>query len=457
MGTSDKIRCLFGTDGVRDVANRGIMTPEMAMRLGRAFVLFLAERGVPRPRIVVGRDTRRSGPMLESALMAGMMSAGAQVHLLGVFPTPGVSFAVQGGRFDAGAIISASHNPAEYNGIKFLDGKGFKLKDDDEATIEEYLGDNLLDEWRPTGASIGESCCARQYRDSYISWLHKQLRSIGACDWPLVVDAANGAASGFVQGVFALWGAPVTFCGVNPDGLNINEGVGVMHMGHLADETRRQGAALGIAYDGDADRVLFCDGGGRPIDGDIMLWIIGRYLAKEGQLGSGVVATVMSNMALEEKLAEENIQVFRCPVGDRYVLEKMQGRASCLGGEQSGHIIASSYVATGDGLCTGLLFLKACRNLGEDVSTLVDRFPRYPQVLRNLRLKDREEVLRSPQLAAATAQAEERLAGRGRLVLRPSGTEPLLRILVEARDEDLMQSVCDELEGVIASVGGDAS
>ncbi len=457
MGTPDKVRCLFGTDGVRDVANRGIMTPEMAMRLGRAFVLFLTERGIPRPRIAVGRDTRRSGPMLESALSAGMMSAGAQVHILGVFPTPGVSFSVQEGRFDAGAVISASHNPAEYNGIKFLDGRGFKLKDDDEATIEEYLGDNLLDEWRPTGASIGESCEAYQYRDSYIAWLHRQLRSIGTCDWPLVVDAANGAASDFVQGVFASWGAPVTFCGVEPDGLNINEGVGVMHMDHLANETRKQGAALGIAYDGDTDRVLLCDGDGRAIDGDIMLWIIGRYLAKEGQLGSGVVATVMSNMILEKKLAEEDIQVFRCPVGDRYVLDKMQERASRLGGEQSGHIIASDYVSTGDGLCTGLLFLKACKNLGEDVATIVDRFPRYPQVLRNLKLANRDEILRSPLLAEATAQAEKRLEGRGRLLLRPSGTEPLLRILVEAKDETLMRSVCDDLESVIVNIGSDVA
>lgn len=455
MGTSDKVRCLFGTDGVRDVANRGIMTPEMAMRLGRAFVLFLTERGIPRPRIVIGRDTRRSGPMLEAALTAGMMSVGAQVYLLDVFPTPGVSFAVREGCFDAGAIISASHNPAEYNGIKFLDGKGFKLKDDDEATIEEYLGEDLLDEWRPTGASIGESCETPQFKEAYIVWLRKQLLSIGSTGWPLVVDAANGAASGFVQGVFSAWGGPVTYCGVEPDGLNINEGVGVMHMEHLAQETRKQGAAFGIAYDGDMDRVLFCDCEGRVIDGDIMLWIIGRYLARENALGSGVVATVMSNMALEEKLNEEGIQVFRCPVGDRYVLEKMQERAARLGGEQSGHIIASDYVATGDGLCTGLLFLKACHALGEDVATIVGRFTRYPQILKNLKLKDRDFVLRSPELAEAVERAEARLAGTGRLVLRPSGTEPLLRILVEAKDALLMQSVCDDLEKTIEEISGD--
>jgi len=395
--------------------------------------------------------------MLESALTAGMMSVGAQAHLLGVFPTPGVSFAVIEGSFDAGAIISASHNPAEYNGIKFLDGKGFKLRDDDEAEIEEYLEEELLDEWRPTGASIGESCDARYFKESYVNWLRKQLSEIGRTDWPLVVDAANGAASGFAQGVFSAWGGPVAYCGVEPDGLNINEGVGVMHMGHLARETLKQRASFGIAYDGDMDRVLLCDGKGRVIDGDIMLWIIGRYLAGEGALGSGVVATVMSNMALEEKLAEEDIRVFRCPVGDRYVLEKMQERDARLGGEQSGHIIATDYMSTGDGLCTGLLFLKACRSLGEDISTIVDRFPRYPQILRNLKVRDRDLVLRSPALAEATTRAEERLAGAGRLLLRPSGTEPLIRILVEAKDDNLMREVCGELEGVVGEISGDSA
>jgi phosphoglucosamine mutase len=206
---------------------------------------------------------------------------------------------------------------------------------------------------------------------------------------------------------------------------------------------------LGIAYDGDSDRVLLCDSLGRPIDGDIMLWIIGRYLSSRSGLGAGVVATVMSNMLLDEKLASEGIKVFRCPVGDRYVVEKMRESHAKLGGEQSGHIIASDYVATGDGLYTGILFLRACRELGEDIATLVDRFPRYPQLLRNLRLPDRESVLSSVPLKEAIGRAEKKLLGAGRVLLRPSGTEPLLRILVEARDEALMNSICDELESVI--------
>ncbi|MDR3321960.1 MAG: phosphoglucosamine mutase, partial [Synergistaceae bacterium] len=218
MVTAVRVRCLFGTDGVRDVANRGIMTPEMAMRLGRAFVLFLTERGVPRPRIVVGKDTRRSGVMLESALVSGMMSAGADVHPLGVFPTPGVSFVLRGGGFHGGAIISASHNPAEYNGIKFLDSDGFKLGDDDEATIEEYLDDNLLEDWRPTGASIGGIVDERLRGDDYARWLAGHLASVSGCDWPLVIDAANGAASDLVGKVFASWPGRVTYTGTSPDG-----------------------------------------------------------------------------------------------------------------------------------------------------------------------------------------------------------------------------------------------
>ncbi len=457
MSTGERVRCLFGTDGVRDVANRGIMTPEMALNLGRSFVLFLIERGVPKPRILVGKDTRRSGALIESAMVSGMMSAGANVFLAGILPTPGVSYLLRGGGFDAGAVISASHNPAEYNGIKFFDARGAKLSDDDEASVEEYLGDDLVEEWRPTGASIGETRDVRAAGGGYADWLRGELARVGPCDWPLAIDAANGAAAEIAPRVFADWRGGVSFCGVDYDGLNINEGVGVMHMAHLAKEVRAHGARLGFAYDGDADRVLLCDASGRTIDGDIMLWVVARFLRREGALGGGVVATVMSNLALEEKLAEEEIPVFRCPVGDRYVVAKMRETGAKLGGEQSGHIVASDYVATGDGICTGILFLRACLALGLDPDGLVDAFPRYPQVLRNLKLANREDILASPRLKEACACAEAKLGGAGRLFLRPSGTEPLLRILVEARDEKLMHAVCGEIEEVILAIGGDAN
>ena len=443
--SSNKVRCLFGTDGVRDVANRGSMTPEMVMCLGRAFVFFLIERGIPCPKIAIGMDTRKSGPMLEAALVAGMTSAGAQVSLLGVFPTPAVSYITKTGGFDAGAILSASHNPAEYNGVKFLDAKGFKLSDEDEIAIEDYIGDNLLDEWRPTGASIGEIGVSKGHVERYLEWLQKQLLPLLTTDWNLVVDGANGAASGLLKELFADWKGKVHFCGINPDGLNINEGVGVMHMKHLSDSVLEHGADLGIAFDGDADRILLCDSKGRLIDGDLMLWVIGSWFARENCLGAGVVATVMSNMILEEKLAEKGIPFFRSIVGDRYVLEMMKRENCRLGGEQSGHIIATDYVSTGDGLCTGLLFLRACKELEEDVHTLNDRFVRYPQLLRNVALKDRDKILSHPEMATMVEEAEKRLKGNGRLLLRPSGTEPLLRVMVETKSLTLMEEVCTYL------------
>ena len=446
---------MFGTDGVRDIANRGAMTPEMVMRLGRAFVMFLKERGYPHPRIAVGRDTRRSGTMIESALVAGIMSAGGHIYTLGVFPTPGVSYLVSHLGLSAGAVISASHNPAEYNGIKFLDSNGFKLTDEEEATIEAYFDDDQLEMWRPTGAAVGDAFDASPYKSAYVEWLKGHMSTIGVCYWPIVVDASNGAAYDIVKDVFSLWGGPVTYVGATPDGLNINESVGVMHMGRLSEKVWENYAYLGVAYDGDTDRVLFCDNKGRLLDGDIMLWILGRYLNTKNELGSGVVATVMSNMILEEKLNEDGIKVFRCPVGDRYVLEKMQECGSKLGGEQSGHVIASDYVTTGDGLLTGILFLRACIALSEDISTLVDRFPRYPQILKNLKLENRDSILASDEIKQAQEAAVKKLAGNGRILLRSSGTEPLLRILVEAKDEKLMQEVCDDLESAIMKISGD--
>jgi phosphoglucosamine mutase len=430
------------------------MTPEAALSFGRAFVLFLTERGVPRPKIVVCRDTRRSGAMLEGALCSGMMSAGAEIYPLGVFPTPGLSCVLRQGGFDAGAVISASHNPAEYNGIKFFGSRGYKLKDEAEAEIESYLGDDLLQDWRPTGASIGGLRGADGRRSVYVEWLREILSSIGGIGWPLVIDAANGAASRIVRDVFGIWKGPVSYCGVNPDGLNINDGVGVMHMDSLASEVVKSASRLGMAFDGDADRVLMCDSRGRPIDGDVMLWVIARSLKSRDRLGSGIVATVMSNMALEEKLSEAGIKLFRCPVGDRYVLEHMLNSGALLGGEQSGHVIILDRAATGDGICTGLMFLKACAELGEDMDTLVDRFPRYPQMLENIKISDRETVLKSPLLAEAERSAEAKLAGRGRVLLRPSGTEPLIRILVESRDPELTREVCLNLKDAVIRIIG---
>ena len=451
---SQAVRCLFGTDGVRDVANRGMMTPEMALRLGRAFILFLAERGIPRPRILLGRDTRRSGPMLEAALTSGMVSAGAQVRTLGIIPTPGVSYLLQEGEADGGAVISASHNPAEYNGIKFFDGAGFKLRDEDEAAIEDYLGDPLLDDWRPTGASIGETEPLLGGMDRYVLWL-RECDPVGLRDgWTGVFDCAHGAACVPAKALVAGSPSSLRWIGDAPNGLNINEGVGVMHLSALSEEVLRARVPFGVAFDGDADRTLLCDSRGRVLDGDVILWVLARWLHGQGILGSGLVATVMSNLALEEKLQREGIRVFRCPVGDRYVLETMHREGSLLGGEQSGHVILRDWVRTGDGLCTALLFLRACRELEEDVDTLWDRFARYPQKLCNVKVRDRKAVMESPLLRETLGDAEAELKDRGRLLLRPSGTEPLIRVLVEARDVDLMGRVTDRIVQVLKSIKG---
>ena len=444
MTVEKKMCCLFGTDGVRDVANRGDMTPEMALRLGRSYILFLTERGIPRPKIALGRDTRRSGQMLEAALAAGMTSAGAEVFLLGVLPTPGVSFSVRNLGLHGGAVISASHNPAEYNGIKFLDGTGSKLSDDMEGAIEEYMGDSLTDDWRPTGASVGVLRNIASAAADYGSW----VASLWGDAFPFppfgAADCAHGAASTVAPSVFQALGGRWTFVGRTPDGLNINEGVGVMNMAHLSAVVRSLSLPVGIAYDGDADRALLVDGRGRMLDGDIILWVLARWLSSEGKLGAGVAATVMSNMALEEHLSAEGIAVFRCPVGDRYVMETMAARGALLGGEQSGHIILSSFVNTGDGLCTGLFFLKACLALGEDMDTLADRYDPWPQVRCNVEIS--KDVKMNGEFLSAIASSEEcRLAGAGRILIRPSGTEPLLRVLVEARDRRLMEEISERL------------
>ncbi|MDO9509447.1 MAG: phosphoglucosamine mutase [Thermovirgaceae bacterium] len=449
MPGCEKNRCLFGTDGVRDVANRGIMTPEMALRLGRSYVLFLIESGVSRPSIAVGRDTRRSGPMIESALIAGLTSAGADVSKLGIIPTPGVSFAVSRLSCSGGAVVSASHNPSEYNGIKFLGPDGSKLSDDSEAEIEDYLGDILFDEWRPTGSSVGCVLSRRSFCAEYADWVVDSCCINVDRDLSVVVDCANGAASPVAGELFRRCFRNPVVIEDNPDGTNINEQCGVMHTHNLASRVVAGGHDLGLALDGDADRVLFVDGKGRLIDGDIMLWIIGKWLSKEHRIGGGVVATVMSNKALEEHLQDEGIPVTRCAVGDRYVLEAMRNMGARLGGEQSGHVIASEYVATGDGLCSGLLFLTACRVLGEDMGTLVDRFGRYPQALRNFHSLDKDEFLRRESVEEAVSKANRELGESGRVLVRPSGTEPLVRVLVEAKDDGMLRTVSESLFAAI--------
>ena len=428
-------RKFFGTDGVRDLANTGNMTPEFALRLGRAFI-----RRTHGRKIVVGSDTRLSGRMLEGALFSGMSSEGAEVYMAGIIPTPGISYAVKAVNADGGAVISASHNPAEYNGIKFLGPDGCKLSDDDELAIEDVLA---RDE-RSTSPNVGRIHDAPGLVEDYARHVASLLKPGAAVD-RVAFDCANGASS---MSVPVLVGA-TEFSRLNThiiaqdfDGLNINRDCGVMHMSHLTDYVRDKGLALGFAFDGDADRVLVSDGKGRIIDGDILLWVLGRWLKGSGN--SKVVVTVMSNMALEAHLANEGITTLRCPVGDRYVLEMMRETGAGLGGEQSGHIIASDFTSTGDGLCTAMLFLNAIHDLGEDVSTLVDRFGRYPQKLTNLTLKRPRENVDMAAVNEISAEYQSRVTN-GRIFIRTSGTEPLLRILVEAPEAETVAGLSAEL------------
>ena len=308
---------------------------------------------------------------------------------------------------------------------------------------------------RPTHGSIGRIYDGSGLTDDYLKFLLRIMDKVENRDYSIIIDAANGAASALVGPLFKEWKGKVSIFANKPDGLNINSGVGVTNMGFLREETVGAKADIGIAYDGDTDRVLMCDGKGRIIDGDMMLWVIGRWLSMQGTLGSGVVATVMSNMVLEDLLRKEGIKVFRCGVGDRYVLDTMRKENCRVGGEQSGHLIALDYANTGDGLCAGLLFLRAISDLGEDISTLSDRFDRYPQVLRNLRIAKKDNILGSSKLIEAEMNAINGLKGKGRMLLRPSGTEPLIRIFVESRDHDLMNATADMLENTILEIAGE--
>ena len=431
-------RKYFGTDGVRDLANTGNMTAEFALKLGRAFIKF--NRG---KKIVVGLDTRLSGAMLEGALSAGMTSEGAEVFSAGIIPTPGVSFAVKELKADGGAVISASHNPAEYNGIKFLGSDGCKLSDDEELAIEDLLFEENSN--NNDSNNIGHIHHRPDLVKSYAEHIASYLDDKSVID-NVVFDCACGASAMSVPVLVE----KTKFADLNTavisrefDGRNINKDCGVMHMENLTSYVVNNKMTMGFAFDGDADRVLICDNKGRIIDGDIILWILGRWLYKRN--GSDkVVVTVMSNMALEAHLKNEGIKTLRCPVGDRYVLETMRENNAGLGGEQSGHIIASEFTGTGDGLCTAVLFMNAIKDLSEDVSTLVDRFGRYPQKLTNLTLKKSRELVDMDAVNKIVSEYEAQVSN-GRIFVRTSGTEPLLRILVEAPEKNTVENLSKEL------------
>jgi phosphoglucosamine mutase len=441
-------RRLFGTDGVRGRANADPMTAETALRLGQAAGRRFTS-GSHTHRVVIGKDTRRSGYMLENALTAGFTSVGMNVFLVGPVPTPAVGFLTRSMRADLGVMISASHNPYADNGIKFFGPDGFKLSDAVEEEIEALL-DRAPALAEPAG--IGRATRIEDGRGRYMEFAKttfpRRLRLEGL---KVVVDCANGAAYRTAPEVLWELGAEVIPLGVAPDGLNINRDCGSMHPGPAAALVRETGADLGICLDGDADRVMILDETGAVADGDQIMALIADRWADAGRLAKGtLVATVMSNLGLERHLEDRGLRLLRTKVGDRYVVEAMRAGGFNLGGEQSGHIVMTDHVTTGDGLIAALHFLAAMVETGSPASRLARVFAACPQVLHNVRYRPGAAPLEQASVAQAIAAGEARLDGRGRLVIRRSGTEPLVRIMGECDDPELLARVVGDIEAEVA-------
>ena len=438
-------RSLFGTDGVRGRANSEPMTADIAMRIGMAAGQVFS-RGGHRHRVVVGKDTRLSGYMIEQALTAGFLSVGMDVLLLGPLPTPAVGFLTRSMRADVGVMVSASHNPYEDNGIKLFGPDGFKLSDVVEAAIQELV----LSPDRLQLASASAIGRAKRLDDSdgrYIEAVKASAaRGLDLSGLRIVVDCANGAAYKVAPTVLWELGAEVIPLAVSPDGFNINRDCGSTHPALLQERVVMHGADLGIALDGDADRVVLACEKGRLIDGDQLMAVIADQWQRDGRLtGGGVVATVMSNLGLERYLGARNLGLARTQVGDRYVLERMRADGFNLGGEQSGHIIMTDHATTGDGLMAALQALAALIKSGKPASETFRAFDPVPQLLKNVRVGDADAAMAAPSTIAAIAAAEARLGGSGRVLVRKSGTEPLVRVMAEGDDSDLVRSVVDQI------------
>jgi len=441
-------RRLFGTDGVRGTANSWPMTAEMALRLGAAAGCYFRTDNRNGHRVVIGKDTRLSGYMLENALTAGLTSTGMNVLLLGPVPTPAVGFLTRSMRADLGIMISASHNPAPDNGIKFFGPDGFKLNDEAETEIERIVAQDI-DLAAPD--QIGRARRVDDGLGRYVEYAKTTFPARGKLSHlKVVIDCANGAAYRAAPQVLWELGAEVIPIGVAPNGHNINDDCGSTQTRTCAEAVVAHGADLGISLDGDADRVMIIDEAGRVADGDQIMALFAARWAAEGRLrGGALVASVMSNLGLERFLDGHGLRLERAPVGDRYVVERMREGGFNLGGEQSGHIVMTDYATTGDGLIAGLQFLAAMAETGQKASALVHQFDPVPQLLRNVRYRAGQEPLAAASVQAVIAGAEARLNGTGRLLIRKSGTEPLIRVMAECEDEALL---ADVVTGIVAAV-----
>lgn len=436
---------LFGTDGVRGVANADL-TPELAFRLGEAAGHFLGDRGIG--RIVVGRDTRRSGDMLEAALVAGICSGGADALVVGVIPTPAIAFLTREHGADGGVVISASHNPAPYNGIKLFSREGFKLPDELEDEIEEFTLSER--DWeRPTGAGVGRK---QVLDDSVARYVEHAVSSIGGdlSGMRIAVDCGHGAASVTTPPTLEALGATVVSLNCDWNGMDINDGCGSTDLSPLTELVRGDGFDFGIAHDGDADRVIAVDENGTEIDGDIIMAVCAAHMKEHGTLvRDTVVSTVMCNLGFEIAMREMGITLVKTKVGDRYVLEQMQSSGAVLGGEQSGHIIFMDHATTGDGLITALKLAEVIRDTGKPLSELSRVMTRYPQVLVNVPVADKGHLGASAAITEAVRVAEARLGSEGRVLVRASGTEPLVRVMAEASDDQVARDVVDTIVKVV--------
>ncbi len=442
-------RKYFGTDGVRGRANSGAMTAEMVLKIGMA-AGNLYRRGSHRHRVVIGKDTRLSGYMIENALTSGLLAAGMDVFLFGPVPTPAVSMLTRSMRADLGIMISASHNPFADNGIKIFGPDGFKLSDGQELAIEAMLDDSALMSLAQPD-KIGRAKRIEDAQARYIEFAKRTFPKDMTLDGlRVVIDTANGAA--YKVAPTALWelGAEVIQIGHEPDGLNINDECGSTHPQAMCAKVKELRADIGIALDGDADRVIIADDRGRVVDGDQLMALIASSWARRGELrGGGLVATIMSNLGLERFLSEQKLTLARTKVGDRYVVEHMRANGFNVGGEQSGHIVLSDFSTTGDGLLAALQVLAEVKRQGKPVSEVCDLFTPLPQVLKNVKFKT-GAPLQDQHVRDSIAEAEARLGNSGRLVIRPSGTEPVIRVMAEGDDEGLVTAIVDELCGAIA-------
>ncbi|WMJ16043.1 phosphoglucosamine mutase [Geobacillus proteiniphilus] len=438
----------FGTDGVRGVANREL-TPELAFQIGRCGGYVLT-KSAERPKVLIGRDTRISGHMLEGALVAGLLSIGVEVMRLGVISTPGVAYLTKALGAQAGIMISASHNPVQDNGIKFFGPDGFKLSDEQEAEIEALIDspEDMLP--RPIGAGLGQVNDYFEGGQKYLQYLKQTIDEEDFSGMKIALDCAHGATSSLATYLFADLDADVVTMGASPNGLNINEGVGSTHPEALAAFVKEKGADVGLAFDGDGDRLIAVDERGNIVDGDQIMYICAKYLKETGRLKhQTVVSTVMSNLGFYKALEAQGIKSVQTAVGDRYVVEEMKKNGYNLGGEQSGHIIFLDYNTTGDGMLTALQLVNIMKIKGKPLSELAGEMKKYPQLLVNVRVADKEKAMENEQVKKVIQEVEAEMNGNGRVLVRPSGTEPLVRIMAEAQTEEACRAYVERIADVV--------